>query len=370
MDSKKLEVIPEDDLNYDQHDNQKDNRLDSKTYFYEDDEPLLNKDGNQDSAFDTSYDFYEFENADKLNEPIVHQEDNQNETKELLSFDFKNTKDDGYNEPVINKVASDDLLKTDNSTKQKIESLNKKAMNAYKWSHNQMDKADVSLRKMHKMVFGDKKQDEVFELGVVISKVAVIFILAILSFVNLDVNFVKDKPFDFLKESFLVGACTAIPTIVMGRLRSRNWKEIFQMCFVLFLLFFLFNVVMEFSGINNSVHPEGLDDTKQQDVLNSSVFSNTGYAFAGVTTLSAIALAYQVGGLNNALDNKMKHFIESVSFGLSAAIPAYYINYDRSNSKSEAWSDTAKAFSLFGFGYFLLQGGGFFDNQIGEYAKM
>lgn len=222
-----------------------------------------------------------------------------------------------------------------------------------------------SLNKMHNKIF-KSSQEVIFERSVLFAKILFIMILIILSYVNADVSYVKTYPKRFLNESIATGAMTIPPLIIMSMFRKNfDLQILINTAFLLFLIFFIFNVLKEFSGLNNHNYKGDSNDSAVKKVLNDSIMSDWFYSLSGISLFALILLSMQVRDFD-IKKNGVKHFVEFLSFSVFNSIPILLINYNRNNLEI-ANSEFYKAFGIFGSLYIVLQGGGFFKNTIGEY---
>ena len=119
------------------------------------------------------------------------------------------------------------------------------------------------------------KDENKFEVGVLMSKFGMLFGLLIVSFINADVMFINNEPRKFLAECSLVGGTAIASSILLGSMRNSSIKTILNGAFIAFLVFFIFHLLMEMSGMNNYETQEvNTGDEKQQEWLKSHVFSN------------------------------------------------------------------------------------------------
>ena len=89
-----------------------------------------------------------------------------------------------------------------------------------------------------------------FEYGVLASKFILLITLLVVSFINANGVLIGEHPREFLTEAVTVGSTTALATAVIGISRFADTATILNAMFIAFLVFFIFHVLMEFSGMN------------------------------------------------------------------------------------------------------------------------
>jgi hypothetical protein len=228
----------------------------------------------------------------------------------------------------------------------------------------------------------EKPYEEFFEYGVLAAKFGLVGSLIGLSYKNADISFITQDPQKFLSESFAVGASTIIPTLLIAynRLGGSDKTKLFNACFIAFLLFFLFNVLMEFSGINNSGSVTVLSDVSQQTFLNTYIWKTYNYVLIGLGFVGMMGLAYKIyrshhpkntlynpkiNHPDNWANNWQRYVTEYILFGLSSAAPTYLIAKDRGVSTKDATVRTIMMAGAYSSVYLLLQTGGFFKSIFG-----
>lgn len=246
--------------------------------------------------------------------------------------------------------------------------LRNSKINATEYLDKSKTDAMQTLDNMHNRLFKTSKEIT-FERAILIAKLLFLIILLILAYVNSDTSHISQRPQKFLTESITTGAMTIPPLIVFSLFRKNfNVQDLLNAAFLLFLIFFIFNVLLEFSSLNRSSFEIVGDEPPiffdRQKVLNESIFSGWFYSMSAISIFGLILLAVQI----NDFDIKKhgtKHLVEFLSFSIFNSIPVLLINYNR--NKKNANAQFYKACGAFGGAYLLLQGGGFFKNVIGEY---
>jgi len=204
---------------------------------------------------------------------------------------------------------------------------------------------------------------QVFETGVFGSKIALIILLMILSFVNADVSFVKEKPRMFLLESAVVGLSAGVPFTYIALNRGKEIGDAISLGVTAFLIFFLFHVVMEFSGQNQAmIDPSELTEKeKKQQALIQKVtkLKATKWIIFAIIVIM-IMLALVVHDLDIGVGTMLK---EALLMATCGALPTIMIARDRNEKDGKKIAvDFFTYFGAFFAGHIALQMGGFYTH--------
>ena len=200
----------------------------------------------------------------------------------------------------------------------------------------------------------------VFKIGVVGTKIVLIFLLLILSFINADVSFIKDKPRVFLFESVVVGLSAGVPFTYIALNRGRNLSDAISLGVTAFLIFFLFHIVMEFSGQNQAMIDESkLTETqqKQQDVIEKvTKFKATRWIIFAIVLILALVVR-DIGPGFGVVTR------EAFLMAICGALPTIMIAKDRDEKDSlKIFKEFMTYFGVFFAGHYTLQMGGFYTH--------
>ena len=208
-----------------------------------------------------------------------------------------------------------------------------------------------------------------FEKGVLASKFLLFAGLAALSFQQEDVSFIGKHPSKFLGECAIVGLSAALPTayLAYNRNSSFNLSKMLNAAFIALLVFFIFNIFMEMSGVNNSGVPSStLGDTTQQNFIKKNIFNKYVYGtvFVIATVMAGIAL---VANDSYLMCQKTKIFKREMAlFGIVNALVIYLILSDRGVKATEKFKGVLYNFLGYAGLYAVLQTGGFFDHMLAD----
>ena len=196
-----------------------------------------------------------------------------------------------------------------------------------------------------------EKSKRVFVAGILGSKITVIILLLIFSFVNAEVSFVKEKPRMFVFESAVVGLSAGVPFTYIALNRGVDLGRAVLLGIAAFLIFFLFHVGMEFSGENHAM----IDESKQGVTEKVFRFKGTKWII-GAIVVYMIILALVVRDVSIGVGTMLK---EALLMATCGALPTIMIarNRDEKDGKKIA-VDFFTYFGAFFAGHVALQMGG------------
>jgi hypothetical protein len=196
-----------------------------------------------------------------------------------------------------------------------------------------------------------EKSKQVFVAGILGSKITVIILLLIFSFVNAEVSFVKEKPRMFVFESTVVGLSAGVPFTYIALNRGVELGRAVLLGVAAFIIFFLFHVGMEFSGENHAM----IDESKQGVTEKVFRFRGTKWII-GAIVVYMILLALVVRDVSIGVNTMLK---EALLMATCGALPTIMIarNRDEKDGKKIA-VDFFTYFGAFFVGHVALQMGG------------
>jgi len=204
---------------------------------------------------------------------------------------------------------------------------------------------------------------QAFETGVFGSKITLIILLLVLSFVNADVSFVKEKPRMFLFESVVVGLSAGVPFTYIAMNRGKELGDAVSLGVTAFLVFFLFHVVMEFSGQNQAMIDKSQLTTaqqKQQAVVEKVTKLKATKWIIGAIVVLMILLALFVHDVDVGVGTMMK---EALLMATCGALPTIMIARDRDEKDGKKIAiEFFTYFGMFFAGHVALQLGGFYTH--------
>ena len=202
-----------------------------------------------------------------------------------------------------------------------------------------------------------------FEIGVFGSKIALIFLLLILSFVNAEVGFIKEKPRKFLGESIVVGLSAALPFMLIAMNRGKDLGDAASLAITAFLVFFLFHIVMEFSGQNKAMVGEeqlSKKEEKQQAIIEKVTKLKVTKIIIGLIIGFMLIMALAVHDIGPGMPTVLK---EAFFMALCGALPIVMIARHRDEKDTKKITiDFFLHFGVFFAGHMALQLGGFYTH--------
>lgn len=209
-----------------------------------------------------------------------------------------------------------------------------------------------------------------FEHGVLGVKMLAVGGLAVLALKQGDTSYISKNPKNFLYECMAVGASAAIPTALIAFNRvdktNKSYKsKILNSTIIVFMLFFIFHLLMEMSGVNNYETAETCPgDEKQQTYLKQNIMTSWFEAAIVCMGTSLLYLAFKVHETDRFTKHKMSSIIEFAVFAIANAAPCYLILKDRGHKEGTLLKSAVVGLA-YGAGYVGLQAGGFFDHLFG-----
>jgi len=204
---------------------------------------------------------------------------------------------------------------------------------------------------------------QAFETGVFGSKIVLIILLMILSFVNADVSFIKDNPRMFLSEAVVVGLSAGVPFTYIALNRGKELGDAVSLGVTAFLVFFLFHVVMEFSGQNQAMIDKSQltkTEQKQQAVVEKVTKLKATKWIIGAVVVLMVLLALVVHDVDIGVSTMLK---EALVMATCGALPTIMIARDRDEKDGKKIAtDFFTYFGMFFAGHIALQMGGFYTH--------
>lgn len=196
-----------------------------------------------------------------------------------------------------------------------------------------------------------EKSKRVFVAGILGSKITIIILLLIFSFVNAEVSFVKEKPRMFVFESSVVGLSAAVPFTYIALNRGVEPGRAVLLGITAFIIFFLFHVGMEFSGENHAM----IDESKQSVIEKVFKFRGT-KLIIGAIVVYMILLALAVRDVSIGVGTMLK---EALLMATCGSLPTIMIARNRHEKDGKKIAvDFFTYFGAFFSGHIALQMGG------------
>jgi hypothetical protein len=211
--------------------------------------------------------------------------------------------------------------------------------------------------------------ENLFNGGILGSKILIMVLLFILSLVNAYTKFITSKPRKFLVEGVLVGLGAALSFLFIAATRGVDALPMFNVSALAFLVFFVFHILMEMSGFNQgALDPSKLGGKmqKQQKVLTSKPVMGI-LVIIGAIMVVIAAINWDFTNTSDYPISPLKLGLEGLVVAVLNALPTVMIAIDRGekNAKKIA-KDTGIMGAAFFGGHILLQAGGFYSSAFGR----
>ena len=209
-----------------------------------------------------------------------------------------------------------------------------------------------------------------FEGGVIGSKVLIMGLLFILSLINAYTKFISSQPRKFLGEASIVGLMSALSFAFIAAARYVDTTQIFNVSILAFLVFFVFHILMEMAGVNQGAVDKsklGGNMQKQQKVLTSKPVKGILVIIGGIMVILAL-INRDFSDQDGRPLSVIQVGLEGLVFAVLNALPTVMISLDRGekNGKKIA-TDTGIMGAAFFAGHILLQLGGFYSSAFARY---
>jgi len=227
----------------------------------------------------------------------------------------------------------------------------------------------IKFDKIKKYVFEPNPHlAEYFHRATFFCKIAVLGSLVGLSFKYADTSYITEHPWMFVIESLMVGTVSSMGTYMLARNRGvKNDKRMFYLCIMVLIFFITFNVMMELSGMNN---PEGRIWGDGKEILNKMLAISVVKISMIIVVITPLVLNLIIKD-NSICENDCtifklckKSIVESLMFGIINASPTFLLAKNRGADWNEVKNEFGFQTSVFTFGYFVLQFGGFFTHAF------
>lgn len=184
-----------------------------------------------------------------------------------------------------------------------------------------------------------------FTYGTIASKILILLLLIVFSYVHVNPAFISKKPRTFLTESILTGAAVALPAVWILHNRGMPWMSTISVGVSAFMIFYLYAIFSEFSGANEATDKYAKNGVTQWIVIIIGII---------MLTLSLVVHDFTPGFGTI--------FMETMVIGLSGASLELYKAYNRGHTDYVA--KFVKMFGLISLTHIILQFGGLYT-QLG-----
>ena len=188
---------------------------------------------------------------------------------------------------------------------------------------------------------------------IISGKFFLIAFFLVLSFINGYNTYICQNPNRFMWDSFTVGLTSALAIGFIAFMRGRK-DLIPSLMFVSFFLFYVYNVLKEFSGLNAINEDDMLTDTEKQE-KKILIWPAVGIVAISFIVLGSLAFVAQVPYPFRKL------FIEGIVFAGLVALAEGVVSKNHNKSTEEIISTVSATFVLFFILNCILQYGGFYS---------
>jgi hypothetical protein len=226
---------------------------------------------------------------------------------------------------------------------------------------------------------------ESFDSTLIYLKVTFLILFIVMSIGNGYTDYIRSKPFSFTIESIIYGILGAIPFLYMEEHRKSPSaeKHYLKIFLVLFLVYAIFNVLLELSGAyyflyenhataKNQPKAPALptkEDTIYNNIVNSIFYTITIILLYMIFTM--IIISFRVHNFDIAVykDHFYSSFTQEILiFGLLNALPFFFIAYNREGHHFNLKRNTIEViliFIKFVILHLMLQGSGYYHEMLG-----
>jgi len=171
--------------------------------------------------------------------------------------------------------------------------------------------------------------------------------LLIMSYIKSETAFVSQHPGKFITECVLSGLSVALPVFVILYNRGASFMNMLSPAFTIFLLFYMYNVLLEMSGTN-----EQTTETRIKDI--STILLVVG---GGLLLLFSLIV-------HDFSPSFLMIFMESIFMALLAA--GVKVIKSRNRGLSSKFKKFGLIFGIFFFGNMIVQFGGGYSALAGN----
>jgi hypothetical protein len=203
-----------------------------------------------------------------------------------------------------------------------------------------------------------------FETGVFASKFLILGLLLWLAYLTKYTEFVTANPELYLSECILMGGATALSVLVIAFCRMQPAGKCLNVALLGFLVFFVFQTLLEFSGLNQA-GTVGME-AEAKAVLDANtkwLLIPLGIIFAGLGILS-LWVRDGTGFKTGRVGGWPQLVFEAIILGIGAAVPTMMVAIDRGATLKDALPGVVEGGVMFAALHCILQAGGFYSHAF------
>jgi hypothetical protein len=236
----------------------------------------------------------------------------------------------------------------------------------YNQKFDQLYSKHISKKNPEDVVNHSRK---IFNRSIILAQFIVLITLLVVAIINSNVEFISENPGEFIKEATMVGGVTACTAAFIGMSRMASKNDILKSALLVFFIFFVIHVLMEFSGMYGLMRKSKYDISFKETAEREERLKNIQITTAVTGTivgLIAIAITPIILRVWHFKGKPSKYLFECIVFAVLNAIPAYAIDKNRGADNNSAIVRSVFMGTGFGALYLGLQAGGLINNVFSE----
>lgn len=208
-----------------------------------------------------------------------------------------------------------------------------------------------------------------FNRAIILAQFIVLITLIVVAIINSNIEFISAKPGEFISEATMVGGVTACTVAIIGMNRMASQNDILKSALVVFFIFFVIHVLMEFSGMyglmckSDYEIPLGQKADREDKLKNIQITTAVTGTIIGLIAIAITPIILRVWHFKGKTS---KYMLECITFAVLNAIPAYAIDKHRGADNNSAIARSVFMGTGFGALYLGLQAGGLINNVFSE----
>jgi len=210
----------------------------------------------------------------------------------------------------------------------------------------------ILINNSHKML------KDIFEKGLITSKVGFVLVLLILSFVNADGRYVGKNPRMFMTNNMIIAGTAALSTLYVAL--NRNSGDVFNKVFMVFLFIFFFQVCREMSGYYGFTGDEEKTENEKAQISSKPALITVGL----IAVLGSIFFLYLAIKIRHGPPMSMGSFaLETAIFASILTVGEVYVGYSHGQVTALPLVRTScVSFIMFVILAVVFQYGGFYEH--------
>jgi len=205
------------------------------------------------------------------------------------------------------------------------------------------------------------KPEDQFEYLLIAGKLLFIVAFLSLSLVNGYQKYVQENPRKFIIDCVVSGIMGAVAFMLIAKMRGRSDLAL-SVGISSFLLFFMINVLFEFSGFNSLSDPKSTLTGNEQNEKNTFKKPMVWAPVIGILIFYLILFFRAMGKVKQPFPPTMAK--ETLIFALTSGIMGAYVAYHHNTPLGMNIGTTTAMTIMWAILYVILQRGGFIDHVL------